>query len=163
MSKFSHFLRQVKRALPFNFVLERNQKNSFYYQRRKLCGPSPQFFVIRQTWINIHGVFRSVILVSILILRVYNFFFVLQDLIIRIDSYFQRIAFQGNLFLVGFWHSMLQVLFIANKQPSLEWRCINSKGEIMVESSRSVLNIKISILLKKGWFSCVRVSLKREE
>ena len=31
-----------------------------------------------------------------------NFFFVLQDLIDRINSYFQRIAFQRNLFLIGF-------------------------------------------------------------
>ena len=31
-----------------------------------------------------------------------NFFFVLQDLIDRINSYFQRIAFQRNLLLIGF-------------------------------------------------------------
>ena len=33
----------------------------------------------------------------------------------------------------------------------------------MVGSRRWVSNIKISILLKKGWFSYARVSLKREE
>ena len=33
MSKFSHFPRQVKRALPFDFALERDPKNIFYYQR----------------------------------------------------------------------------------------------------------------------------------
>ena len=33
----------------------------------------------------------------------------------------------------------------------------------MAESRRSVSNIKISILLKKGWLSYVRVSMKREE
>ena len=33
----------------------------------------------------------------------------------------------------------------------------------MAESGRWVSNIKISILLKKGWFSYVRVSLKQEE
>ena len=32
----------------------------------------------------------------------FNFFFVLQDLIDRIDSYFQRIAFQRNLLLIVF-------------------------------------------------------------
>ena len=32
MSKFSHFPRQVKRALPFDFALERDPKNIFYYQ-----------------------------------------------------------------------------------------------------------------------------------
>ena len=45
----------------------------------------------------------------------------------------------------------------------MEWRCVNLKGEIMAESRRWVSNIKISILLKKGWFSYVRVSLKLEE
>ena len=33
MSKFSHFPRQVKRALPFDFALERDPKNVLYYQR----------------------------------------------------------------------------------------------------------------------------------
>ena len=33
MSKFSYFPRQVKRALPFDFALERDPKNIFYYQR----------------------------------------------------------------------------------------------------------------------------------
>ena len=33
MSKFSHFPRQVKRALPFDFALERDPKNIIYYQR----------------------------------------------------------------------------------------------------------------------------------
>ena len=43
--------------------------------------------------------------------------------------------------------------FWLNKQPSLEWHCINLKGEIMAESHWWVSNIRISILLKKGWFS----------
>ena len=58
---------------------------------------------------------------------------------------------------------MSQAFSDVNKQPSLEWRCVNWKGEIMVESGRWVSNIKISILLKKDWFSNVRVSLKSEE
>ena len=33
MSKFSHFPCQVKRVLPFDFALERDPKNIFYYQR----------------------------------------------------------------------------------------------------------------------------------
>ena len=33
----------------------------------------------------------------------------------------------------------------------------------MAESRRWVSNMKISILLKKGWFCYVRVSLKQEE
>ena len=37
------------------------------------------------------------------------------------------------------------------------------KGEIFAQSGGWVSNIKISILLKKGWFSYVIVSLKQEE
>ena len=33
MSNFSHFPRQVKRALLFDFALERDPENIFYYQR----------------------------------------------------------------------------------------------------------------------------------
>ena len=133
----------------------------------ELYGPGPQFFVIWWTWIYTHGIFRSVILVSMLMFWVYltfslffkisffdfalvrdpknifyyqrevenytdqvlnflltdmniytwnhpvcssgqhtyvsglfNFFFVLQDFIDRFD-YFQRIAFQRNLLLIG--------------------------------------------------------------
>ena len=33
MSKFPNFPRQVKRALPLDFTLERDPKNIFYYQR----------------------------------------------------------------------------------------------------------------------------------
>ena len=53
--------------------------------------------------------------------------------------------------------------FKCNKQLSLEWCCISSNGEIIAESCRWASNIKISILLKKGWLSYVRVSLKQEE
>ena len=52
----------------------------------------------------------------------FNFFFVLQDLIDRIDSYFQRIAFQRNLLLID--SSILHWM---------EWFCVNWKGEIMAE------------------------------
>ena len=92
-----------------------------------------------------------------------NFFFVPQDLIDRINSYFQRIAFWRNLLLIGFWHSTSLVFSDEDKQLSLTWCCINLYGETMAESRLWVSNIKISILLKKGWFSNVRVSLKRDE
>ena len=52
----------------------------------------------------------------------FNFFFVLQDLIDRIDSYFQRIAFQKNLLLIGV--SILHWM---------EWSYVNWKGKIMAE------------------------------
>ena len=58
---------------------------------------------------------------------------------------------------------MSQAFSNVNKYASLEWCYVNLKGEIMAESGRWVSNVKNSILLKKGWFSCVIVSLKREE
>ena len=67
--------------------------------------------------------------------------------------------------LGSYWLLTLYVTSFSdvNKQPSREWRCVNWKGEIMAESGQWVSNIKLSILLKKGWFSNVRVSLKWEE
>ena len=62
------------------------------------------------------------------VMGLFNFSFVLQDLIDRIDSYFQRIVLQRNLLLIGFYHSTSQVFSDVNKQPSLEWCCINLKG-----------------------------------
>ena len=70
------------------------------------------------------------------VMGLFNFFFVLQDLIDRIESYFQRIALQRNLLLIGFYHSTSQVFSDLNKQPSLEWHCVNWKVEIMAESGR---------------------------
>ena len=73
-----------------------------------------------------------------------NFFFVLQDLIDRIHSYFQRIAFPKNLLLTRYVTSFSD----ENKEPSLKWRCVNLQGEIMAENRRRVSNIKISILFQ---------------
>ena len=53
-------------------------------------------------------------------LRVYvTFFFVPQDLIERINSYFQRIAFRRNLILIGFQH--LRHKFFPMKISNLHW------------------------------------------
>ena len=49
--------------------------------------------------------------VYIYITSLWNFFFVLQDLIHRINSYFQRIAFQKNLLLIGFYYSIRHKLW----------------------------------------------------
>ena len=87
------------------------------------------------------------------IMNVFNFFFVLQDLIDRINPYFKGIAFRRKLLLIGFQHTNLQAFSNVNKQPSLEWHCVNWTEEIVAESGQWVSNIKIYILLKKGWFS----------
>ena len=47
--------------------------------------------------------------------------------------------------------------------PKLEWLWVYLQGKIMAESSRWVLNVIISIVLKMGWFSDVRVFLKQDE
>ena len=54
-----------------------------------------------------------------------DFFFVLQDLIDRISSYFPRITFQRNLLLIGSYHSSSQVFSDENNRPSLKLRSIN--------------------------------------
>ena len=79
-----------------------------------------------------------------------NFFFALQDLIDRINSYFQRIALRKNMILIGFWDSTSQAFSDENKQPSLKWRCVNFYGEIMAESRQWISNIKISYSFKEG-------------
>ena len=58
---------------------------------------------------------------------------------------------------------MSQVFSDENKRPFLKWCCTDLWGEIMAESCQWVSNIKISILLKKGWFTYAKVSLKRDE
>ena len=65
---FSHFPCQVKRALLFDFALERDPKNYFYYQRH-VENYTDQ--VLNFLLFDRHGIFRSVILVGILMFRVY--------------------------------------------------------------------------------------------
>ena len=50
--------------------------------------------------------------------------------------------------LVSSW---LQVFSDENNRPSMKWGCTDLQGETMAESCRWVSNIKISVLLKKGW------------
>ena len=57
-----------------------------------------------------------------------KFFFVLQDLIDRINSYFSE-EFASYWLLTRYVTSFSD----ENKQPSLKWCCINLKGEIMAE------------------------------
>ena len=51
-----------------------------------------------------HGICQYILLATIYIYvtGLFNFFFVPQDLIDRINFYFQKIAFQRNLLLIGF-------------------------------------------------------------
>ena len=132
--------------------VDRDPKNIFYYQRdvENYTDQVLNFFYS----IDINMYTRNLTVCNsgqhTYVTGLFNFFVILQDLIDRIDSYFQRIALQRNLLHIGFSHSTSQVFSDVNKQPSLEWRCVNWKVEIMTESGRSVSNIKISILLTKG-------------
>ena len=70
------------------------------------------------------------------VMGLFNFFFVLQDLIDRIDSYFQRIAFQKNLLLIG----LMQVLnknkqFLFNDKPNLGKKIATSLKILRVKAN----------------------------
>ena len=115
MSKVSPLLLPSKACrLLSDCALERDSENIFYYQRDlENYMDEVLNFLLSDRHEYTHSILQSVILVSILMLLVYVTvtglcywfmfsFFVLQDLICRIDSYFQRIAFQRNLVFIGF-------------------------------------------------------------
>ena len=81
-------------------------------RRRKLCRPGPRFFIIWNIPICNSGQY-------IYVTGLCNFFFVPQDLIDRINSYFQRIDFQRNLLLFGFYHSTSQFFLMKIVNPQL--------------------------------------------
>ena len=148
MSKFFPLPSPSKTCvLPFDFALERDPKNIFYYQHD--VENYTHWYIHTNIYTLNLPVCNSGLYTYVTGLR--NFLFVLQDFIYRIDSYFQKIAW----FLLA--SNTLHHKFFSdvNKQPSLERCCVNLKGEIMAESCWWVSTIKISILLKKGWFSYV--------
>ena len=101
---FSHFLRQVKRALPFNFALERDSKNIFCYQHdiENYADQVLNFLLtVRHEYIYTLNLPVCNSGQYSYVTDLCNFFFVLQDLIDRIDYYFQRIAFQRNFLLAS--------------------------------------------------------------
>ena len=72
-------------------------------RRRELYEPGPRFFYYMiDMSINTRNltVCNSGQYIQVTCLG--NFFFALQDLIDKIDSYFQRIAFRRSLLLIGF-------------------------------------------------------------
>ena len=91
-------------VLPFNFALERDSKISFIISmtQRIIRTRSSIFCYLIDMNIYIQNLPVCNSGQHTYVAGLFNFFFVLQDLIDRIDSYFQRIAFQGNLLLIGF-------------------------------------------------------------
>ena len=70
-------------------------------QCREFCRPGPRFFILFDKHEYTHRIgLNSGQYIYVMVL--FNFFFVPQDLIDRINSYFQRIAFQRNVLLIGF-------------------------------------------------------------
>ena len=114
-------------------------------------------------------IFRSVILVSIFILRPYV-------LLLWFD-WQNQFLFSGNSFseeLFSYWLSSYWLLTLTSQAFSNEnrmemlrngkWNGVRKLVRtIMAESRRWLSNMKISVLLKKRWFSYVRVSFKQEE
>ena len=82
----------------------------------------------------------------IYITRLFNFFFVLQDLIDRINSYFQRIVFQRNLLLTGFTEMALRKLVRRNyggKSPvSIKYENLQSLKEGVILLCQSILETR---------------------
>ena len=91
-------------VLPFNFALERDSKISFIISmtQRIIRTRSSIFCYLIDMNIYIQNLPVCNSGQHTYVAGLFNFFFVLQDLIDRIDSYFQRIAFQRNLLLIGF-------------------------------------------------------------
>ena len=97
------FTPRITCMLSFDFKLQRDLKNIFCYQHdvENYTDQVLNFLLFnRHRYIHMEssGLYGQHTYVT----GLFNFFFVLQDLIDRIDSYFQGIAFQRNLLLIGF-------------------------------------------------------------
>ena len=100
-------------AFPFDFVLGRDPKNLFYYQREveNYTDQVPDFLWFdKQEYTN--GILRSVILVSIFMLRVYETF----PLFLRIWLTESILIFREKLFkeLTSYWLLTLYVTSLRN-------------------------------------------------
>ena len=104
----------------------------------------------------LQGIFQSVILVSIIMLQ----FYVTFPLFLKIWLT-ESILISENGFSLP--SNTLCYKFFLMKISSLHWNgsaCTCSEKSWQQVAGEYVI---ISILLKKGWFSCVRVSLKWDE
>ena len=125
---FFHFPHQVKHVLFPSIQCQGETRKIFSIisvtRRNIRTRPSIFYYLIDM---NIHT--QNIPICNsgqyIFITSLCNFFSVLQDLIKRINSYFQRIDFQGDLHPIGFYHSASQVFPDQNKQSSLEWGWVN--------------------------------------
>ena len=112
MSKFSHFPRHVKhmRFPSISRKRETRKISSIISMTERMIRTRSSIFC--------YSIDMNICTWNLLVCNsgqhtyvtgLFNFFFVFQGLIERIDSYFQRIAFQRKLLLIGFYHSASQV------------------------------------------------------
>ena len=149
---FSHFPSHFPLlALRFDLALERDPRYIFYCQH-EVDNYSDQvlnfYYMIDMsiyTWnLSVCNSGQYIYVTGLC-----NFFFVLQDLIGRINSYFQRIAFWRNLLLIGFKHSTSQVFSDENKQLALKWRSITFKEKLWWKDTGEY-QISKSLFSKEG-------------
>ena len=111
-------------ALPLDFALEKDSKNISYYismTERIIRTRSSTFYYMVDMNIYTRNLPVCHSGQYIYVTGLCNFFFALQDLIDRINSYFQRIVFQRNLQRNFKFFPMK----ICSLLPSLEWSCVN--------------------------------------
>ena len=105
LSKFSQFPRQVKHVHFSSILRQRETRkiSSIIRVTQRIIWTRSSIFCY---WIDMNIYTQSFPVCNsgqhTYVTGLLNFFYVLQDLIDRIDSYFQRIAFQMNLLLIGF-------------------------------------------------------------
>ena len=92
-------------ALPFNFLFKRDPKNIFYYQHdiENYMDQVLTFLLFhRHEYIHTRNLLVCNSGQHTCVMGLFNFCFAVQDLIDRINFYFQRIAFHRSLLLTGF-------------------------------------------------------------
>ena len=80
------------------------------------------------------------------IITAVNFFFVLQDLIDRINSYFQRIAFQINLLLILASNTLCHKFFLMKISSLLHWNgrlCQDERKLLVSHSCTNCANLEM--------------------
>ena len=96
---FPTSLAKWKMCASLQFRVVRDPENILSVWRRELYGPGPWFLLLDKHEYT-HGIFRSVILVSIFVTGLCNFFFALQDLIAESILVFREELFKWTCFLL---------------------------------------------------------------
>ena len=139
-----------------------------------LYGDGPWFFILFNKHEYTHGIFWSVILVSILQLYSTVSFsletWLNKDVLLETSLDWQnQFWFSESSFsekLASYWLLAFNVTsFFPMKISSLYWNgtVYTCKEQLWQKVTEEYPNVMMSILWKQSWFSYVRVSLKQEE